>query len=372
MKFLLTLILFSLLHEEVLAQVDRGSPRAEFVSGGAARILPKQEFKPTDAVRDLISKPLEKSFKNLGLLKALNDLVNLDTTLALLVLEGDAIVFESYRAPASHETHQAGFSMSKSVVAYTLAFPFCEGKINSLSDKADVYSHALKGTVYGDASIENILTMRSGARKPASNGLSRQSEVNEIWSWQQTLVQFLKEYGHQETMPGVDFNYYNNNTQALVEVMNSVGGFENIFREKILNKIGLEAKVFWMKDRENNLYGGSGLMMTARDWSRLALYFADMSTGNVNVCISNFMKLATTAHAKTGDMVKSVGFKSYGYQTWLDPLFGSNKGFWLIGAGGQHIAIEPNSKKILVLSSHGSLTGQVDYVIKAFTALVDR
>jgi hypothetical protein len=71
-------------------------------------------------------------------------------------------------------------------------------------------------------------------------------------------------------------------------------------------------------------------------------------------------------------MVKNVGLTSYGYQTWLNPIFGTHKGFWLVGAGGQHIAIEPVSKKILVLSSHGSLHGRIDYVIKAFTALLDK
>lgn len=372
MKYLTALLLFGLVHLMPFAQIDRGPPRSDFVSGGAARSLPKQEFEPKSSPRPLKSKPLINTFKNLRLLNALVDLEKLDTTLALLILEGDSILYESYRSPASQETHQAGFSMSKSVVAYTLAFPFCKGKIRSLSEKAGFYSPILKGTVYGDSSIENILTMRSGSALAAENGLSRASEVNDIWTGKYSLVEYLKEFSNSSTRVGVDFNYYNNNTQALVELMNSVGGFENEFRENFLNNVGLEEKAYWMKDKENNLYGGSGLMMTTRDWGRLALYVAEMVNGNVNVCISKYMKSATTSHVQTGDMVKRVGFQSYGYQTWLDPIFGTRKGFWMIGAGGQYIAIDPATEKILVLSSHGSINGRVDYVIKAFTALLDR
>ncbi len=372
MKPIFSLLFFGLLHIVSFAQIDRGPPRAAFVSGGAAQSVPKQVFEPAAVVRPLISKQLENTFKNRTLQNAINELANLDTTLSLVVLEGDSIIHESYRSPARPDTHQAGFSMTKSVVAYTLAFPFCEDKIVSLSDNADVYSATLKNTVYGDASIENILTMRSGAPKSSAYGLSRLSEPNEIWDGKYTLVQFLKEFSQKSMKPGVDFNYYNNNTQALVELMNSVGGFEQYFRKNIIDNIGLEARAYWMKDRDNNLYGGSGLIMTARDWGRLALYFADMHNGNVSACVSKYMKSATTRHAETGDMVKSVGFRSYGYQTWLNPIFGSGKGFWLVGAGGQHIAIEPFSKKILVLSSHGSMHGRVDYVIKAFSALLDK
>ena len=362
----------SLLHIVCLAQIDRGPPRASFVSGGAARSVPTITFEPAAVPRPLISKSLENNFKNRFLQNTLNDLAKLDTTLALLVLDGDSIIYETYRSPASAETHQAGFSMTKSAVAYTLAFPFCEDKIVSLKDKADIYSSTLKNSVYGDATIENILTMRSGAGKSSAYGLSRLSEPNEIWEGKSTLTQFLQEFPEKSTRAGIDFNYYNNNTQALVELMNSLGGFEKEFREKIIRNIGLEAKAYWMKDKENNLYGGSGLIMTARDWARLALYFADMYNGNIGSCVAKYMKMATTSQTETGQMVKDVGFRSYGYQTWLTPIFGTNKGFWLIGAGGQHIAIEPISKKILIVNSHGSLYGRVDYIIKAFTALIDQ
>ena len=89
--------------------------------------------------------------------------------LTLLLLDRGKILFEGYKSPATDQTAQHSQSMSKSLTAYMVGILLCDGRIRSLGDRAEAYVPQLKGTVYGDATIKQLLMMSSGAAPATSS-----------------------------------------------------------------------------------------------------------------------------------------------------------------------------------------------------------
>ncbi len=83
-------------------------------------------------------------------------------TNALLVMKDGKVVFEDYRNKSDAATHFISFSMAKTITALLVGIALNEGKIRSLDDKAGDYVPELKAGGYGDATIRQILQMRSG------------------------------------------------------------------------------------------------------------------------------------------------------------------------------------------------------------------
>ena len=93
-----------------------------------------------------------------------------NSSLSIVMIEKGQLVFEKYKAPASPTSLNFSWSMSKSLTAYTVGALMCEGKIPDLNKQAKTYSEDLKGTVYGEATVKNLLTMSSGVREPVYSG----------------------------------------------------------------------------------------------------------------------------------------------------------------------------------------------------------
>jgi CubicO group peptidase (beta-lactamase class C family) len=82
---------------------------------------------------------------------------------AMNMVDGAAIVFEAYKDPANAQTPLHGYSVSKTLTAVAVGVALCAGHIKSLDDPASVYAKELEGTIYGQASVRQLLTMSIGA-----------------------------------------------------------------------------------------------------------------------------------------------------------------------------------------------------------------
>src|SRR4029453_11944906 len=84
--------------------------------------------------------------------------------MGLLIIKDGVIQVERYqydRKPTHRFTSQ---SMAKSITSLAVGISLEEGKIASLDDRADRYAPKLRGTLYGETTIRNLLRMASGAR----------------------------------------------------------------------------------------------------------------------------------------------------------------------------------------------------------------
>jgi len=265
--------------------------------------------------------------------------------LTLLLLDREKILFEGYKAPATEATAQHSQSMSKSLTAYMIGILLCDGQIRSLDDRAEAYVPQLQGTVYGEATIKQLLTMSSGAASATSSGNSYEGQQDEIRAGKVSSLDTMRRFGARDIAAGREFRYLANDTQGLAFVLESLSGFANTFQKRVWDQTGAEAPGFWLLDKENMALGNAGTSVVARDWGRLALWSLKQLNSS-NSCMSDFMKAATSAQIPNTAKRIGAAFPSYGYQTWV-----RKNAYWWIGFGGQRVGVDPRSERVLVLTS---------------------
>lgn len=314
-------------------------------SGGVAARFSNLRFEPNAQPSPLLrldtpSKPQASVAERANLLLTKNE-----GALTLLLLDRGKILFDRYKAPATDQTAQHSQSMSKSLTAYMTGILLCDGQIRSLDDRAEAYVPQLKGTVYGEATIKQLLTMSSGAASATSSGNSYEGQQDEIRAGKATSLDTMRRFGARDIAAGKEFRYLANDTQGLAFVIESLGGFANIFQKRVWDQIGAEAPGFWLVDKENTPLGNAGTSVVARDWGRLALWSLEQLKSS-NSCMRDFMKAATSAQIPNTAKRIGAAFPSYGYQTWV-----RKNAYWWVGFGGQRVGVDPRSERILVLTS---------------------
>ncbi len=326
--------------DDAVATVD---PRRE--SGGNARDFKNRIFPPSAVPREL---PIEGSPTRLQRTvaeRAAKVLQENEGALSILLVEKGRILFEGYRSPASHETAQHSQSMSKSLTAYTIGNLLCAGRIGSLDDSAQTYAPALAGTVYGEATIRHLLTMSSGAAISSSSGNSYDAQFVDVRGSKVSALSVMRRFGARDVAGGKEFRYLANDTMALAFVADGAGGFLDGFERYVWRNIGAERAGYWLLDKDNVAIANAGVSATTRDWARLGLFsIAQLKSGTD--CMRRFMKDATSQQLANASKRSGRSFPGYGFQTWV-----RNKTYWWVGYGGQRVGIEPESEKVVVLTS---------------------
>jgi CubicO group peptidase (beta-lactamase class C family) len=326
-----------------------------FVSGGVlAKKFRNHTLSPSsDYVKLNDSENLSRSQKYVA--KLAEKVLTNNSALSILLVDRGQIIFEGYKSPATRNSSQFSFSMSKSLTAYTIGHLLCDGKINSLNDQASNYAPELNGTVHGEATIRQLLTMSSGAPTAVMAGLAYQTVESNDWSdtlnGKHSVVEIIQKFGKRDIQSGKEFRYLGNDTQALNAVAHNLGGLIQNFDKYIWKEARTESAGHWVLDRNGWPIAQAGFSATTRDWARLAIHSIQMQKSE-NKCIRNFMKEATTQQISNSSKRTGKAFNGYGYQTWTNPSFGDRSSYWWVGYGGQRIGIDPKRERIIVVSSY--------------------
>ncbi len=316
-------------------------------SGGLASDANNRRFPPSkDPVR-LEKKELSPAEKRIA--DQAERLIDRNATTAILLVEKGRIVFEKYKEPASQSSPLFSQSMSKSLTAYTVGEMHCSGKIGPLNKPAKTYSSTLQGTAMGEATVINVLAMSSGVADAVHAGSVRKEQWTEIRTGRVTIEEELKRYGKRDIPPGKEFRYNSLDTFTLSEIADQNGGFFDNFEKTVWAKARTESAGYWLHDTNKQAMSNSGFSATARDWARLAMYTIQQQKAG-ETCIRDFMKSATTAQIENSTKRIGKAFNHYGYQTWIANWRGKHS-YWWVGYGGQRVAIDPVTERILVLTS---------------------
>lgn len=322
-------------------------------AGGYARVHYTRELKPSNSSVKLSAAPITES--NKSLIESAQRIAANNPTLALLMIEKGSILFETYNKPANQSVHLFSWSMSKSLTGYTIGNMHCDGLLGSLDAEAEAYSKILKGTVYGESKVTDLLKMSSGAGPTVINGARKAGAWDSIVRRTYTNRQYVNDFRAREktvwgpTKSGEKFVYANTDTQSLAFIAESNGGLIDNFDRYIWSKIQAESSGYWSIDREGFAVSFSGFSATAHDWARLAIFSLQQLKSN-NACISEFMQKATTPQIRNLSQLLSATFKTYGYQTWIGD-FGPRRSYWWVGYGGQRIGIDPEKERIIIVFS---------------------
>jgi CubicO group peptidase (beta-lactamase class C family) len=333
-------------------------------TGGLARNFNNVQFQPSTNPLPLPNKSLSWTDKNI--VSRAEQLIDNNKTTALLLVEKGEIVFEKYKDPATQSSPLFSQSMSKSLTAYAFGAVMCSGKVRSLDDRADTYAETLKGTIFGEATIRNLLRMSSGTTEPTLAGSHDPREWFKLRDGMSTTVDILHgDVNTRDVQQGSRFRYSSTDTWSIAEVARGAGeSIEQSFKNNVWAKARTESTGYWLHDKSGRLLTQSGFSATARDWARLAIYTIKTLQGENGACMQDYMKQATSSQIKNSSGRIGKAFNSYGYQTWIADFRGK-KSYWWVGYGGQRVAIDPESEKIMVLTSW-----KEDYMREAYNFFV--
>lgn len=288
----------------------------------------------------------------------------------LLLLDQGRVVFSGLGPGASADTQFYGMSMSKSLMSLAVGQALCRGLIRDLSDRASDYLPGLKREPnYGRASIADLLTMRSGAalnRRAGSPDITGFGYGRRSFGWLtrtgKTDVPSLIWGPLRDSIPAADrapfppgdtFIYSNGDSEALGLLLRQVSGktFARFFADTVLSQVPLQHDGHIEQDRLGNGLVSRGFQFALHDWGRLAQWV--MLARGRDDCFGHYLRQATSRQTANACVRTCVGrqWASYGYQMWMDHY--DMSGYWWLGYGGQTVATDPVSGRILVkFSTH--------------------
>ena len=190
--------------------------------------------------------------------------------LGIMLLERGQILFEQFKKGTDHKTKFFSYSMAKSLTAMTVGQALCTGQIRSLDDRAGAYAKTIEQTVFGQATLRQLLTMSSGARASDEDGGSLFGEWNDITKGRISIDDLLKKYGNEKANANI-FSYNNSDTNALMLAVNGSGNFAQLFEQTVWQASRPEQSATWLTDKQGQLYASAGFGAVLRDWARLAM-----------------------------------------------------------------------------------------------------
>jgi CubicO group peptidase (beta-lactamase class C family) len=275
---------------------------------------------------------------------------------ALAMVEKGEVVYK-YRANGVTETTLIpSFSMAKSLTAIMVGYALCEGKIKDLNDRVSEYVPELTDTIYGKASIKNVLQMASGSSAFGAHGEPYQGFSTQLREQKITQLESLLKYRDQQSMlfkkvePGETFNYKNLDTATLSLVIekSTKQPFHSWYAATLVKKAGLAHSSGWLLDKDGRAISHAYFFATQDDWIRLGMHTLDLMNGQGGACMADYMNKAAN------DRIRVSGnpqFSEYGYQFWAGVSGQKKEFFWKMGFGGQTIGVDPVTERIVIMAS---------------------
>jgi CubicO group peptidase (beta-lactamase class C family) len=273
-----------------------------------------------------------------------------------LIIVKDGVVqverYQYHRKPTDRFTSQ---SMAKSITALAIGYALDEGTIASLDDRADRYAPKLRGTLYGETTIRNLLRMASGAKYKQSYDRTGDTVPFNEAIWRDGIEAAARFVTARETEQGARFSYASPHTSMLAAVMRGATGMSlsAYLTPRLWQGIGAEDTALWRADKTGLELAFGNFNATLRDYARLGIVLAndgvrpDDPTAK-QIIPREFLLEATDwkrvpEQFRPGKATPSLG---YGYHFWTYP--GDKRRFVMLGVYGQSLFVDPGQRLVIV------------------------
>ena len=285
-------------------------------------------------------KPPEITYVHAGSTFSVQDYLSHLPVTGLLIAKDNQILFESYQYGRTDRDRLTSQSMAKTIVGMLTGVALSEQALASVKDAAERYVPELKGSPYGKVTMRDLLHMSSGMS--CEHPESEMETVN-----LQTLIHSCKEAAPE----GTRFQYSAADSELLGLILTRAVHIPltSYLDQKIWKSIGAEANATWTIDASDHELPFCCFNAVLRDYARFGRLLAFDGAWNGKQLIPRQWLLDATTVSDSDPQLapgKSTPFFGYGYQLWIFP--GARRMFGLLGANGQRIFIDPQSKLILV------------------------
>ncbi len=275
----------------------------------------------------------------------IDDYMKSQRNAGLVIVQDNKIRFEKYGLGYGAEGRWTSFSVAKSFTSTLVGAAVKDGAINSLEDKVTQYIPGLRGSVYDDVTVRQLLTMTSGVKwnedyaDPKSDvalfALQKPVEGEDI------TVSYMKKLS-REAPAGTKWVYKTGETNLIGVLVSSATGkkLADYLSEKVWKPYGMEADAFWILGDTGHEISGCCMSARLRDYARFGQFVMD---GGKGVVPDGWFAAATTKQAD----IAQPG-RGYGFQWWTN----DDGSYAAQGIFGQGIFIDPKRK--LVIASNGN------------------
>ncbi|MFC8600638.1 serine hydrolase domain-containing protein [Isoptericola sp. NPDC057191] len=255
-------------------------------------------------------------------------------------------------APLGHDVPQRMYSVSKTVTALAVGLLAAEGAL-SLDDPVvrhfpDVLAATGPAHPWLEATtLRDMLAMRGPHR-------STTYKVRE-GGWLESYFRVPPTHP-----PGALFTYDTSAAYTLAALVERTAGtsLAEYLRPGLLDPLGISPGLRFLPGPDGYSHGGSGLVCTPDDLSRLAGLLLDGGVHDgVPLLPAEFLAAATTPRSDPATQTWGGPFRAaYGYQVWLPP-----QGGWLMfGLGGQIVHGDPATGVSVVVTADAQAAGAGD------------
>lgn len=279
--------------------------------------------------------------------------------LAGIAVQGDQLLYEKYRRGNDTNLYPA-WSMTKSLVSLAVGHALCDGHIQSLDDQAQQYVADINGTVWGRATLRQLLQMRSGSPRRGLNTSGDYVYMNtssglEMVQGVLAVKDAAKKFDQvpDPSPAGTRYAYSNLDTDTLGLVVAAATGqpFARYFESTVLKGARLEHPSLFHLDRTGHAVTHAYFFASLRDFARLGQYVIELYEGKTgNACLKAYMSQALTPYTEETNAINRSPI-GYGFQFWLDTGFGQSKkeSVRMSGHQGQDVFINLRTGKVAVV-----------------------
>lgn len=266
---------------------------------------------------------------------------------SMVITRNGYIIAEYYRKPYSALTTHRINSCTKSFTSALVGIALDEKLIDNVNQPISFYFDEVEeiNPEASEITIKNLLTMQSGFQWNSSVSYSDPNADGRLHQ----LAENQRNYLFSKpiiNVPGTAFQYNSMNSQLLADIINQVTEIEPglYAKEKLFDPLGINTWG-WEKTYDNNLTGGTDLVMSTEDLARFGYLYLHEGEWNGNRIISKEWVSESISPQTSTDEKSPAPY--YGYHWWI----GTKNIFLAVGGGGQYCYVNKNNSIVLAVNS---------------------
>ena len=331
----------------------------DFSPGRMARLSASSHVMPLPVAKQ--SDAFIKNFRytHKGQPFSLADYLSRQRVMGLMVVQGGQRVFEAYQYQRTPDMRFLGHSFAKSISALAFGKALEDELFPSLDERADTLVPDFKGSVYGEASIRQLLYMSSGVKfEDRYDGQGDTALFSRI-SASEGIAAAAHLMRQRDATDGERFAYASAQTSVLSLIFQTVmqQDLATYTSQHLWQAMGAADEALWLQDRFGVVRASGSFYATLSDYARLGVLLANdglrPDTGQ-QVVPRAFLQQATDWQQHPAAFHPGVATPQLGYglHYWTFP--GRPRRFALIGVYGQFMFVAPDLQLVMVQLSAGA------------------
>ena len=270
-------------------------------------------------------------------------------TAGLVIVQDGKVRLEKYGLDFDAEGKWTSFSVAKSFTSTLVGAAIKDGYIKSIDDKVSAYIPDLKGSVYDDVTIKQLLTMTSGVKWNEDYADPKSDvalfNIHKPEKGMDVTVSYMRNLP-REAPAGTKWVYKTGETNLIGVLVSSATkkALSSYLSEKLWAPFGMQQDASWLIGSTGHEISGCCIQASTRDYARFGVFMlGGAKVNNVSILPDDWIAPATSKQADI-----AVPGKGYGYQWWTydDGSYAAQ------GIFGQGIFIDP--KRNLVIASNSN------------------